>query len=558
VADKLTIYSPSVGGGLGKNVFGKDVANHSLFRSLVLYGGLNEIEFLNPKSAPADQIRKSLIQDIACKTKVTSADLLKVKSAIACGTMLRGTADLIHLAWERRRHNATQDYSLIGLIHTIAPPSIREYIGQSLIAPVMPYDALICTSPSVQTSMNNMFNDWHEYLGARFGSTAKMAPMLPLIPLGVEAADFAESKDTQQGRATIRAQLNVADDHMLVLWVGRLSYFEKAFPQPMMLAIEAAAKASGKTAHFAMAGWFPDGEIGEKNYREAARVHAPNVTFHIIDGNDKAQLRRAWAGADVFISLVDNIQETFGITPIEAMASGLPVVVSDWDGYSYTVRDGIDGFLIPTLIGSPNGASAQLAAEHTIAKKTYQQYVGIAAQHTAVNVPVAAARLAQLFNSRELRMKMGVAGRQRILDTFDWRVVAPQYVELATELGAIRRASKAQPMPTSLVQGHQPSRSDPFAAFANFATSVLTDTTILSVDPQFDLATLDQFSTVALTTYAGNWRLNDGAVKALVKHLKSSGPITFAELMNRVDASRSESAKMTLLWLAKMGVVVWR
>ena len=46
-----------------------------------------------------------------------------------------------------------------------------------------------------------------------------------------------------------------------------------------------------------------------------------------------------WAAADVFLSLVDNIQETFGITPLEAMAAGLPVVASDWDGYRYTMRD---------------------------------------------------------------------------------------------------------------------------------------------------------------------------------------------------------------------------
>ncbi len=40
-----------------------------------------------------------------------------------------------------------------------------------------------------------------------------------------------------------------------------------------------------------------------------------------------------WQAADIFTSLSDNIQETFGLTPIEAMAAGLPSVVTDWDGY---------------------------------------------------------------------------------------------------------------------------------------------------------------------------------------------------------------------------------
>ncbi len=60
---------------------------------------------------------------------------------------------------------------------------------------------------------------------------------------------------------------------------------------------------------------------------------------------DKAGL---YGAADVFLSLSDNIQETFGLTVVEALAAGLPVVASDWDGYKALVRDGISGYLVPT------------------------------------------------------------------------------------------------------------------------------------------------------------------------------------------------------------------
>ncbi len=47
--------------------------------------------------------------------------------------------------------------------------------------------------------------------------------------------------------------------------------------------------------------------------------------------------------------LIDNMQESFGLTPIEAMAAGLPRVISDWDGYRDSVQHGEDGFLIRTI-----------------------------------------------------------------------------------------------------------------------------------------------------------------------------------------------------------------
>ncbi len=43
-------------------------------------------------------------------------------------------------------------------------------------------------------------------------------------------------------------------------------------------------------------------------------AHAPDVAVHILDGNDRDLLGALWAGSDIFLSLVDNIQETFGIT----------------------------------------------------------------------------------------------------------------------------------------------------------------------------------------------------------------------------------------------------
>jgi len=139
-------------------------------------------------------------------------------------------------------------------------------------------------------------------------------------------------------------------------------------------------------------GWFPGGEQDCKLYEESARNHAPSVKVQFLDGNDRPLVDRVWAGADVFISLVDNIQETFGITPIEAMAAGLPVVMSDWDGYRASARDGVEGFLIPTLLPPP-GSGWLMAQRHIMSMDSYQDYTGVVAMHTAVDISAASAAL---------------------------------------------------------------------------------------------------------------------------------------------------------------------
>ena len=67
-------------------------------------------------------------------------------------------------------------------------------------------------------------------------------------------------------------------------------------------------------------------------------------------GSQPASERRkklALAAADLFCSPADNLQETFGLSVLEAMASSLPVVASDWNGYRDLVLHGRTGWLVP-------------------------------------------------------------------------------------------------------------------------------------------------------------------------------------------------------------------
>jgi starch synthase len=213
-----------------------------------------------------------------------------------------------------------------------------------------------------------------EYLRARLGAQHFELPQLPLIPLGVHSRDFAFD---EAARIAARRQLGIGDGDVAFLFLGRLSFHAKAHPQQMFSALERAGK-DGRQVHLILCGWFANEAI-EKAFREAAAMLCPSVRLTVLDGRAPDMQASAWAAADVFTSLADNVQESFGLTPLEAMAAGLPCVVSDWNGYRDTVRDGVDGYRIPTVMPSA-GAGLDLAQRYDDGVDNYDHYCGHTSQ----------------------------------------------------------------------------------------------------------------------------------------------------------------------------------
>jgi D-inositol-3-phosphate glycosyltransferase len=555
VTSSLAVYLAAGTFTPRNNPFGMTIANRELHRALALHGDFDRFTLVCQEEARRDQIMAHLALGearprslIACRRGTPAAD-----QALHGGALLRGGPDLSDLAWERRRGLGESAYSLIGVIHTLAPPEVRRRISSAAIAPAHPWDAQICTSPAVRSATETLYEAWEAYLAERFHGSPAPRPMLPVIPLGVDAPRFARLADRPQARDAVRARLGVDDDAVLVLWVGRLSFFEKAYPQPMFRALQEAAGQTGARVHFAMAGWFPNGEDDRALFREAADAYAPSVGVSFEDGNDPEVVGQLWAGADIFLSLVDNIQETFGLTPVEAMAAGLPVVVSDWDGYRFTVRHGQEGFLVPTLGGPLDGTGAALSRDHLLGIEAYQSFVGTVAQSTAVDVGAAARALAELIASPELRRRMGAAGRERVAEALDWPVVIGRIRDLLAELAAVRAASSAREP-----RGQDPSGLDPFADFAPFPTVSIGPLTRFAVRPGVTVADLAKAENVRLDRKAAYWRLPlNQAIRAF--HLIATGQASdLAALLAEFPPERHGALQFTLVWMCKLGLLDWR
>ena len=457
----------------------------------------------------------------------------------------RGVASGSHTAW-----------SLCGITHTTSSAGAMDAISDLITSPVQTWDAVICTSTAVKDNVNRMLQAQVNMLKERLGISKLVLPMLPVIPLGIHTQDFVFSENQKKNA---RQKLNADAHTLVVLFMGRLSFHAKAHPLAMYQALQKAAllvKASGKKVKLVECGWHAN-EFIQKAYQDAASQACAEVEVITLDGRKAEDRETAWAGADIFCSLSDNIQETFGIVPIEAMASGLPVVVSDWDGYKDTVRHGVDGYRIDTIMPEA-GMATDLAMRHALEVDTYDMYCGHTCSLVSVDIEAAAQAFVQLFQSPTLRQKMGTEGRQRAQKVYDWKVIIAQYEALWAEQQSVRLAALQEVSKVAGKPAHPwPARMDPFNAFASYPTHTLKTSTILSlVDDSLDAAVtrLQTYQAMAMVNFAKAVLPSNEEIATVLRQA-SLGPQASLDLLKSIDESRKPFVFRTLAWLLKMGIL---
>jgi D-inositol-3-phosphate glycosyltransferase len=131
--------------------------------------------------------------------------------------------------------------------------------------------------------------------------------------------------------------------------------------------------------------------------RALAAEHGVLDQVRFVGRRQPDELHLWYAAADVAVTTP--WYEPFGLTPLEAMACGTPVIGSRVGGIAFTVADGETGFLVPPR--DPDALST---------------------------------RLEEILRDPARRVRMGQAGRARVLDSFTWQQVAMRTAALYDDL----------------------------------------------------------------------------------------------------------------------------
>lgn len=338
--------------------------------------------------------------------------------------------------------------------------------GQDFLRHISPCttarDAVVATSRTAVGVVRAYYRFLRDGYALAEGSFPE--PSVAHIPLGVDLDEFSPPDETK--RAALRSAFGFGQETVFLV-LARLCHSSKMDFLPILRAFHRASQGGFQLGNvrLVLAGWTDEEDWGLQTLVDLAGNIG--LALSVVARPSDAQKWDLYAASDVFLSPADNLQETFGLTLLEAQAMGLPVVASDFDGYRDLVVPEETGVLVPTV------GPAMTDAIDIMAPLSFDNHIHLAlAQRMAVDVPTLAATLVRFSEERSMRAAMGEAARKNA-SRYSWREIARRHVELWERLWE-------REVPARLAQRHP--GAVPYArVFAGYPTAMLGSTTCLVI-----------------------------------------------------------------------------
>ena len=212
-----------------------------------------------------------------------------------------------------------------------------------------------------------------------------------VVGLKLFLTSYILKTERNEKRINARKSLGISKEAIVILFLGRLSFHGKSHPLAIYKSISMITKdIDDKEIILLECGTFAN-KVTEGLYNQIICSFS-NLIVKRVGGINQASEKSkidCLNAANIFISLSDNIQETFGLTVIEAMAAELPCIVSDWNGYKDLVKDEENGYLIPTKYAvQSNEAFNKVDADYKTERINFDYMIGMKSMKTVTKSTV--------------------------------------------------------------------------------------------------------------------------------------------------------------------------
>ncbi|MBL7186624.1 MAG: glycosyltransferase family 4 protein [Phycisphaerae bacterium] len=435
------------------------------------------------------------------------------------------------------------------MTHSISYAKFMPLWTEMLCNHLLPCDAIVCTSRAgrevLERSMNILTERFSSLLGMRVPT---FRGRMEVIPLGVDVDYWKPAEN----KVEFRELLGLPAKACIILCPGRISTHDKMDLRPFLIALSRLTAVLGTDFfHVVLAGDDMRTKGKEsKLIQEFVNEHGLSSVVKIDTNVGQATMRQYYGAADIFVSLADNIQETFGLTVIQAMACGLPTIVSDWDGYKETVVHGETGVRVPTYWAQCDAQAADLSM-----LRPWTLNHLLIAQSVAVDVDALYHALYMLVTDPEGCRHLGEAGRKRAEELYAWPCVIKQYMALWDECRD--RFDHIDVQEWACENRENIFAPAYFRQFAHYPSALITSETqlcLLSEDSPMDFA---HATTEVQLPPEMRPVFHPAVFQGLLSRLRD-WPISFGALVE--DTSRETGQPQDLcarhvLWLIKYGMV---
>jgi glycosyltransferase involved in cell wall biosynthesis len=516
---------------------GRFIANYDFLKALLKYGNFDSYHLfcMNPVHMQSTVEQLSTDTDISdeCKSKVQVFLYSSLKEKLATEHYhvchLGGWGYFYSGMVQLRNHYALEAFPVTAVIHSLNDRSASVDSCKLVKAPLQSYDTIVCTSEAGREVMRKKLE--------RVSLLEQCVPfngLLEKIPLGVDVTT-GQSLDREQ----CRQQFGIGTDDQVLLYLGRMSPVTKADLYPLLVVFNRLLQRQIKPLKLILAGGISEKEL--TLHRLMIEEFELQQQVLLLDNFDPKLKPLIYCAADICVAPSDNIQETFGLSIIEAMAYRLPVVASDLSGYKELVEHGVTGFRARTTWIDQFDLESM---DEVVDTETLQLLL---AQSMVIDLDEMEDFIDQLLQSATLRETMGIAGHKRAAQSYDWHVVVKQYETLWDGL-------KQQAVTTGVTNTSEALFSNDYLkTFSHYPSVIFSPNMVVSLtsEGQGALQTLQ----LPAMHVGCSMSLDMPWLSDALGHLATVSTAVSAQSLFDQFGDDASKGRFSLLWAAKYGLV---